>query len=668
MGFSLFNVFVLTGRASGTGKTTLANTLVPIVEDDGGLFLRGKFDQHQHLTGISPCLRAFRFFAKRVLARGEEEAKKVKIAIEQAVGSEIGLLLDLIPELGELLIPEAWQEQQERSSTSGMDSSSHSEFGGGVSESQAQVVSVFRRFLDACSSRERPVVLFMDDLQVSMADGARSNVVMEMTEFLLDLFLVQWADGFSLDVLAARFFESKEESRNSGFLFLSACRGNEVSLQDRLATVLRALEDHGTKITDIQVGNLSFDAQLDMISDMLHRPREECLPLAEVVHSQTGGNALFSIQFLRSLEEDGTLYKDENMGGIWTWKTETLMVSLEKAGNDDLIVQLLANKMKELPSVVLQVLKVASCLENEFDDEVLCNSVAFPGPQVLAALDVADEKGIIVHDFNAGVGCFTHDKFKEATYSLIPEGGKASFHLQIAQSLKQQLTPKTSKKYVAVILSQVGAGIDELKEPTEREEWAYVCLKAARKAGKAASFAAAYEYVELALRLLERRNWRDQYDLSLSLYNSACELSYCTGKNYRVHELVKVIVENARSSTDKLHAHSAKITTLIAEGNSKVGIPYCIEVLRRLGQPFPKSPNMTQVLLDYMKIKRQLARFTDEDIMNLPPLKDQQMTTAIFFIHLLFPLAQQQRYEYSPLIAFRLVHLTLKHGMSPMGK
>lgn len=468
--------------------------------------------------------------------------------------------------------------------------------------------------------------------------------------------------------MAGRLYETKEEALNAGFLFLATCRGNEVSVQDQLSAVLRGLKDKGTPITDIKVDNLSFDAQADMISNVLHLPRAECLPLVEVVYNQTHGNAFFSVQLLRSLEEEGILYKDSSRGGKWTWKAEELMVSLEGTGNDDLIVQLLANKMKELPPDVLEVIKAASCLGNDFTEEVLCSCGVAVSSQVLLALEVADEQGVIVYDFDAGKGQFSHDKWKEAAYSLIPDEQKASFHLQIARTLRQQLTPHASKKYVAVIISQVAAGVDDLTDPTEREKSASICLKAARKAGKVASFTSASEYAELGIRLLERRHWRDQYNLSLGLFNSAAELSYCCGRHERVHELVKEILENARSSDDKLQAHITKIMTLAAQTEARAAIAYCIEVLRRLGQPFPRTPRLSRIVMEYVKTKQKLAGISDDDVMNLPPLTDPKTTTAMTFIQQLFPLVQQERYEYSPLIAFRLVHLTLKHGLSSISK
>ena len=50
--------------------------------------------------------------------------------------------------------------------------------------------------------------------------------------------------------------------------------------------------------------------------------------------------------------------------------------------------------------------------------------------------------------------------------------------------------------------------------------------------------------------------------------------------------------------------------------------------------------------------------------MNLPTLGEPKVKAAMVLIHHLFQLVQYEQYQYSPIIAFRLVHLTLKHGLS----
>ena len=172
---------VLITGASGTGKTALANMLFPHVKADGGAMFRAKFDINQFATTHSPCFRAFRTFARYVIAKGEDEAQKMRQAIEHEFGeAEIELLLEMIPELTELLMPEDWQEivQKQQTSGSGLDYSSHSNSDSGIdlSDSPSKVASVYKRFLRCVSSPGsvcfvRPLCTGILQLQLTVNDN-----------------------------------------------------------------------------------------------------------------------------------------------------------------------------------------------------------------------------------------------------------------------------------------------------------------------------------------------------------------------------------------------------------------------------------------------------------------------------------------------------------------
>jgi len=654
-------VALITGP-SGTGKTVLANILGERVEADGGFLFKGKFDQRQYVESRSPVLRAFQPFARRILAHGPQVAQQVKESIRGALNEpEIDILLELIPELMELLALERFQESTSSSLNYYSSSDNNDSEADGSDMDLAEikhgcVVSIYRRFLQAIVTPERPIVLFLDDLQ--------------------------WADSITLDLMMARLKDpAGTELPVGGFLLLGTCRGNEVSINDGLAVVLRALEDVGTPITDIQVDNLGMDAVEVMVSDLLQLPREECLQLVEIVYKKTSGNPFFVIQYMQSLQQGGILFQSTKVtqnivngssktmpASKWDWKEEELMNTLMNGNDDDhLITQLLTRKIESLPSDVLQIVKAASCLGADFSYKLLCHSGVLDASQVPGALKVAEEHGLIVYDSNTGSGHFAHDRFQEAAYSLIPDDEKPAFHLNIGRTLRSQLHPLYIKKHFSTILNQIRFGIG-LMENDEKEEVAFLCLRASRKAGKRSSFASGSEYAEIGLQLLSNRSWRDQYSLTLDLHNSATELAYCTGKHERVHELVKSILGNARTSDDKLHAHLCKIVSLQAIQQTGAAISYCIEVLRRCGQPFPRTPKKGRILLDLFKTRRKLSQLTDDDIMNLPPLDDPKISSVMVFIHQLFPLVQAEQFEYSPIIAFRLVHLTLKHGLSSISE
>ena len=209
-------------------------------------------------------------------------------------------------------------------------------------------------------------------------------------------------------------------------------------------------------------------------------------------------------------------------------------------------------------------------------------------------------------------------------------------------------------------------GIGQMNDMEEREQYARLCLRAARNTGKASAFAPAIEYAEIGIMLLKPEHWKDQYSLSLDLYNSAAELAYCVGRHHRVEELVKCILQNAKTSEDKLQAQLSKVISLSAVGQTGQAITYCIEILRRLGHPLPRKAKSRRIHWEYMLLKRKLSKLSDDEILSLRKLTDSKVNAAMVFIHELFPMVQSEQFEYSPIIAFRLVHLTLEFGLSPI--
>ena len=80
-----------------------------------------------------------------------------------------------------------------------------------------------------------------------------------------------------------------------------------------------------------------------LLSDSLHTPIDQCLPLAQLVHVKTGGNAFFTRQLLHALEGEGLLSFDRE-SACWRWET----AELKQLTISDNIVDLLL-KDRRLP-------------------------------------------------------------------------------------------------------------------------------------------------------------------------------------------------------------------------------------------------------------------------------------------------------------------------------
>jgi hypothetical protein len=136
---------VLVGGAPGVGKTALVDELRPVVTGRDGWFVAGKFDEYRRDLEFDAVHQASRALGRLLLAEPENELAKVRARILEAVGANAGLLSAAVPEFGALLAvpPDA----------------------GDPLTAQVRTQRMGIALLGAIASSNRPVVLFVDDLQ-----------------------------------------------------------------------------------------------------------------------------------------------------------------------------------------------------------------------------------------------------------------------------------------------------------------------------------------------------------------------------------------------------------------------------------------------------------------------------------------------------------------------
>src|SRR5580700_3854021 len=139
--------FVLVSGYSGVGKSSVVNELHKLLVPPRGLFAAGKFDQFKRDIPYATLAQAFQSLVRRILGRDERELARWRRDLEQALGSNGQLIVNLAPEV-EFLIG----KQPSAPDLSPQDA-------------QRRFQLVFRRFLSAFARPEHPLALFLDDLQ-----------------------------------------------------------------------------------------------------------------------------------------------------------------------------------------------------------------------------------------------------------------------------------------------------------------------------------------------------------------------------------------------------------------------------------------------------------------------------------------------------------------------
>ena len=601
---------VLITGPSGVGKTVLACSLRS--KDETNYFISMKFDQFQPpYSKHFNILSAFEEYVQMVESQGQLVQVRENIEVGFDL-TEQKILIDCIPCIARILpgVGNVKSHNVKRQ------------------ELQRRFLSIFVKLLRVIATPQKPLILFLDDLQ--------------------------WCDAGSLDLIQA-VFADKEPIL--GMFILGACRGSEVDFDSALSHMLRSLEDsHATIITDIRVTNMKKSSINEMLSEVLALPKPLSDPLAGILYHYTDGNIFILVQFLKNLHSQKILYVDPN-SRQWMWNEKQIHAFL--GGTD--IVKLLAFKIQNLRPDVQEILQVAACLGPEIDENLLYCIIEHS--DVSDSLMIAIEEDLLTIEEISRKPKFLHDRMQQAAYSLIPS--KPEFHKRIGKALHQNLSPSELDSHVFLVVSQLHMA--ELTSQEERDSLAELCLRAGRKAISTSAFDSAADYFAHGIKQLDSRTcWDQKYQLSLALYNAAAEAEYVLANFPRMDRLIDTVLRESKDFSDELQAHTTRVYALGARNDLRTAIEMGFEVLKKQGITFPKKSRTLNIALSFVHAKAKLSKMTDARILNLSIMTNPNSLAAMRLLTLLGCYTSFVKQEYAPLIAMKQLGMTLKEGLCAM--
>jgi PAS domain S-box-containing protein len=599
---------VLVSGYSGIGKSSLVNELHTVLVQPGGFFASGKFDQYKGDIPYATLAQAFQSLIRPLLSKSETELRVWRDALQEALGPNGRLIVDLVPELKFII-----GEQRPVPDLP-------------LQDAQRRFKLVFRRFIGVFARREHPLVLFLDDLQ--------------------------WLDTASLDLIEDLLTHPDVQH----LMLIGAYRENEVNSDHPLMRKLEAIRRAGAIVREIILAPLGYEDLGQLITDALRCESERATPLAQVLHKKTSGNPFFAIQFLAALVEERLLAFDRG-DRRWHWD----IGRIQAKGYTDNVLDLMVGKLNRLPLETNRALQQLACLGNSSDVTTLSMVHGKSEDELHSDLWEAERLEYVVRV--DGLYKFVHDRVQEAAYSVIPEQLRAETHLRIGRLLNAHTPLEKREEAIFEIVNQLNRGATLITSSEERDELAELNLIAGRRAKASTAYISALKYLNSGVSLLADDSWERRQELifALELHTSECE--FLTGELAAAAERLATLSSRAANTVQVAAVACLRIDVYTTLGRSDLAVAVCLDYLRHLGVDW--SPELTEeeARREYERIWINLGNRTIEELIDLPLMSDPVSLATLDVLTKVLPSAlHASQANLLSLTVCHAVNLSLERG------
>lgn len=615
----------------GVGKTAIIEEMSQEFFCKGSRFISGRFGQFERNNPYSAVKTAFGALIKNILS---ENNKLVlwRCRLEKALGANAGIVAEFIPELEQIIGKQPEIGKME------------------PIEESARIKSVLISFIKVFADKDNRLILFLDDLQ--------------------------WSDLSSINFL--KYLLSSNEIEN--LIVIGLYRENEVKDDHPLLSMLNEVKknsDNADIVYNYHVEPLQESAVNQLIAETLSSDPNDTLILTNYIYQKTKGNPFFTYQLLKTLYENGLFWFDED-NSKWQWRIE----DIKNVQISDNVVDFLIQNLLLLPAKTLNILKLASCIGNDFDLKTIWE-ICDDRMNFSDALRIGIKKEYIVSvdnnqrflDLEAEeclnsnikmVFRFNHSRIQQALYSLISNNDKKTIHYRIGKVL---LKPYDNKKIpgnkLFEITNHLNLGSNIITDKEERLQLVDLNLNAANKAKRNLAYGTAKNYYATGIKVLSDNEWHEFPEKLFNLSLNHVEACYLSGDIDNILALCDDLLKLATCDIEKAMVYELKGKILDHIGEDrKIIVDEIKKGLKILGMDLPTDPKEidSQIGAGIAKMQSYLATNSIEEIANLPEIKDDNLIMVMKLLFQLTPIA----FEFSPplytLIKLKTFEATVNFG------
>ncbi|PCI25235.1 MAG: hypothetical protein COB67_10855 [SAR324 cluster bacterium] len=620
-------LMMVRGKA-GMGKTSIIQELQKLVHKKGGFFTRGKFEKENKDTPYSSLIKAVQALVHQILTESEVEIEKWKNRFLESLGRNGQVVIDFIPEM-EIVIGEQPKVPQ-------LD----------AGEAQNRFNHIFQRLIHTFTLEGKPLVLFLDSFH--------------------------WADSASI-----RLIQSFLSDLNSRYVFvIIAFRKSLVLQQHTLAMAVEEIEKSGTLVQDLEIKPLT-SKDIELLVEEALGIQQDFHSLASLLYEKTDGNPFFVKQLLQTFHEKKLIYFDADKR-LWSWD----VYKIHLAGISDDVVELMADKILNLPPETVSMMQLASCMGSRFDMELLSLATEKSEGEILQILDQPISTGLIVSEQrlgnkeqeaqfeavdgeNEGGFRFLHSRVYHATYSMLSTEDKKSIHLRLGRLLLKTLPESELSKNAYKIVNHLNKGIRLITEANERQQLAGLNLLAGKKARASAAYDTAWKYFAFGTDLLTVDSWERDYELTKELYLRRSESEYFSGNTEAAEPIFSLLLKHVKTKSEKVEVINIKLNLYIKNGQLKQAVAIGIDALYSLFRE-KVPPNDAEVTIISQVMMQEMQATLDqtviENLIFMMKMKKENQISIMEIMTNIIPAAYLIRRNLWILLTLKMVETSISHG------
>ena len=609
---------VLSGPA-GIGKTTLVRQMRAPLGQQSGYFISGKFDQLQRDVPFSAIVNALQDLVRQLLTDSQAQTRAWRDAIVAAVGRNGRVIIDVVPALERIIGPQPPLAPLE------------------PTESQNRFNHVFQSFLQVFCRENRPLVMFLDD--------------------------IQWADPASLRLLTSLLSAAGTHS----LLVIASCRDNEVVATHPFMVAVKELERRAVPIHMVALAALGWSDITQFVSDEIHIDADAAAPLAETIREKTGGNPFFMRQFLQKLQSDALLTRDPD-SGAWHFDLQAIR-ALEITEN---VADLISQKIGRLDADTRRIVSYAAAIGNRFELVTLASVAECTPERARERLASALREHLLVlvdptEGANATQYSFQHDRVQQSAYSLVPAAARPALNLTIGRCMLASEGEDPSNQLFEIV-NHMNQGIALIDSRTERLRLVKLNLLAATRARNSTAYDLATRACRSAIELLGWDAWGENYALAFEAHLRLAECQALIADFEGALAGIDSALGSARSAADKGRLLTVRTHTFLSMGDMTGAVACGRQAVQLFGLDLPEAPEQVRERLqsEIGAILGWAQQNSIESLLELKPMTDPDRVALMSLLMHCVPPAYQVNPELFALICCKMVTLSIEHGNSPM--